>query len=155
MSRWLRRALLTAGVLVAAAGAAAAQGARGAVNGQVTDATGSALPGVTVTIESPALVRPQVAVTNATGDFTFSEVPPGTYRVIVALPGFQPVSREGVVVAAGGQADVKTTLDLAGVKQAVVVSSFDRAVLERVPSARDPWVEMHMTPGVVADGVER
>ena len=40
-----------------------AQDFRGRINGTVTDNTGAVLPGVTVTVSSPALIQPQVQVT--------------------------------------------------------------------------------------------
>ncbi len=47
---------------------ASAQDFRGRINGTVTDNTGAVLPGVTVTVSSPALIQPQVQVTGAEGD---------------------------------------------------------------------------------------
>ncbi len=153
MSIILRRALGSASAVVWLAGVAAGQHLRADLAGQVIDATGSALPGVTVTIESPALARPAVAVTGADGAYLFSGTPAGTYRMTFSLPGFTPVVREAVSVGAGARADVRVTLELAGLRQTVVVSSFDRTTLEKIPSARDPWVVINMTPGVVMDGV--
>ena len=42
-----------------------AQDFRGRINGTVTDNTGAVLPGVTVTVASPALSQPQVQVSGA------------------------------------------------------------------------------------------
>ena len=56
-----------------------AQDFRGRINGTVTDNTGAVLPGVTVTVSSPALIQPQVQVTGADGVYRFIALPPGVY----------------------------------------------------------------------------
>src|SRR5689334_11673416 len=56
------------------------------------DATGSALPGVAVTIESDASQTRRALVTNAAGLATAPRLPFGRYRVTVALDGFSPSS---------------------------------------------------------------
>ena len=68
----------------------AAQDFRGRINGTVTDNTGAVLPGVTVTVSSPALIQPQVQVTSAEGDYRFLALPPGRLR---AWTSSSPASR--------------------------------------------------------------
>src|SRR5436190_24217695 len=58
--------------------------------GKVTDQSGGAMPGVTVTVKSPALqVQQASAVTGADGDYRLLELPPGAYTVTFELSGFQ------------------------------------------------------------------
>src|ERR1700730_16392392 len=58
--------------------------------GKVTDESGAAIPGVTVTVTSPQLQVRQVAtVTAAEGDYRLLELPSGTYKVTFELNGFQ------------------------------------------------------------------
>ena len=47
------------------------------VFGKATDASGAVMPGVTVTLSSPALLEPRVAVTSETGTYEFSGLPIG------------------------------------------------------------------------------
>jgi hypothetical protein len=70
----------------------------GTLFGIITDADGSALPGVTVTVTSPALQGSRTTTTNAGGEYNFPLLPPGEYRVEYALPSFETVVRTGVVV---------------------------------------------------------
>jgi Carboxypeptidase regulatory-like domain/TonB dependent receptor/TonB-dependent Receptor Plug Domain len=70
----------------------------GTLFGIITDADGSALPGVTVTVTSPALQGSRTATTNAGGEYNFPLLPPGEYRAEYALPSFETVIRTGVVV---------------------------------------------------------
>ena len=70
--------------------------------GQVTDATGAVLPGVTVTATSPALqVKQVVDVTNASGEYRLTPLPLGTYSVEYTLQGFQTLRRTDLRLTAG------------------------------------------------------
>jgi hypothetical protein len=61
----------------------------GAIEGRVTDQSGGALPGVTVTATSPALQLPQVVqIANAEGNYRFVDLPAGPYRLTFELTGF-------------------------------------------------------------------
>ena len=83
MRRWLVLSLL----LVLAPAVALADGTEtGVITGVVTDASGSPLPGVQVTLEGDRAA--QVAVTGEDGKFVFGLVPPGSYKVTAALEGF-------------------------------------------------------------------
>ena len=70
--------------------------------GRVTDESGGAMPGVTVTARSPALQVPQLtAVTGVDGDYRLLELPPGVYRVAFELSGFQSTVRTDVHLTTG------------------------------------------------------
>src|SRR5438105_1068634 len=75
--------LLASSIVVALAATAHAQSSTtGAVQGVVTDSkTGDKLPGVTVVITSPAISQTQTAITDESGFYKISELPPGDYRV--------------------------------------------------------------------------
>ena len=119
MSRLVLLALLAG---VAAPGAAVAQTA--VIAGAVTDATGLVLPGVTVEARAAEDGGPTaVTVTDAGGDFTFSGLPPGTYDLTFALPGFRPGARRGVQLGAGAAATVDAVLSVQIEEQVVVVGS--------------------------------
>lgn len=145
---------------------AAAQVYQGSIAGRVIDQTGAVLPGVTVTITSDRLLQPQSAVTTETGAYRFAELPIGTYTVTCELAGFQTVVQEGVIVAAGATVTLNTQLAVSAVVETITVTgespivdvrqtglpeSFNRNRLENIPSARDPWVILEQTPGMVMD----
>ncbi len=70
----------------------------GAIAGTVTDAgTGSAIAGATVSYSGGS------ATTNASGQYTLANVPPGTYTISAAASGYSGQSRS-VAVAAGATA---------------------------------------------------
>lgn len=148
--------------------AASAQVTTGEIFGKVTDQTGAVLPGVTVTLASPALLQPQSAVTTATGAYSFPQLPIGTYNVTFEMTGFKKHIREGVVVSTGFNAEINTKLEVSTIQETVTVSgespivdtkatttgaTFDRMALENIPTARDPWQVLNMVPGVILNGV--
>jgi hypothetical protein len=140
-----------------------AQDFRGRINGTVTDNTGAVLPGVTVTVSSPALIQPQVQVTGADGVYRFIALPPGVYLVDFELAGFQNVKREGVRVVINQTLSVDQQLNVATLQETVTVTgaspvvdtsttqvgtNFTKELLTEIPNARDIWAAMAQAPGI-------
>jgi hypothetical protein len=136
----------------------------GEIFGRVTDSSGALLPGVTVTLEGPALIRPEVATTTETGAYSFPRLPIGTYTIRFELAGFRQLVQEGVQIATGFSAEINPRLDLSTVQETVTVTgespvvdtkqtttgaTFTQDMLQGIPTARDPWVLLEQTPGVV------
>src|SRR5256885_5515226 len=86
-------------LLLVAAGAFA-QGTTGTLTGTVTQA-GANLPGVTVTIASPALQGTRTTVTNENGAYNFPALPPGQYKVTFSLSGLTDVTKNAQVNLVG------------------------------------------------------
>src|SRR5262245_9106336 len=78
-----------------------AQIGQGRLNGTVTDAQGAVLPGVTVTVTSPALIGTRQAVTEADGKYLFAALPSGIYKVTFELQGFRQTVRDNIQVVLG------------------------------------------------------
>ena len=68
----------------------------GALTGTVTDPTGAVVPNVTVTLTSADTNQARTANTGADGTYKFGLLPPGTYRVRFAAPGFKTSEVGGV-----------------------------------------------------------
>jgi hypothetical protein len=101
---------------------ALAQGTAG-ISGQVKDATGGVLPGVTVEASSPALIeKTRVATTDGAGEFKIVSLPSGTYTVSFSLTGFSGVRREGIVLTTGFTATVDAELRVGAVEETITVS---------------------------------
>ena len=95
----------------------------GRITGTITDETDAALPGVTVTLTSPALLVPQIlAVSGDSGEYQFVDVPPGTFRVLYELPGFASLAREGIRITARFEARLDVTLGLSTVAETITVT---------------------------------
>src|SRR5947199_3994247 len=107
--------------LIVAAGAAAAraQVSTGEILGKATDTTGAVLPGVTVSLTSPALIQPMVAVTTETGAYRFPSIPIGTFMVSFELTGFKKYVRSDIMIQAGFNAEVNARLEISTVQETV------------------------------------
>src|SRR5262245_27590562 len=121
--RFVARALVVAGVCVAAAVPAAAQGV-GAIGGTVMDASGAVLPGATVTLSSAqdTLGGNQERSTDERGAYQFLRLVPGTYLVRAQLAGFRPVEQRNIIVTADATARADLTLQLGQLEEGVVVT---------------------------------
>src|SRR5580765_3993773 len=62
---------------------------QGGITGTVTDSSGAAIPGATVTVTNTATGGTRNTTTNAEGLYTFPSLPPGTYELKVELQGFK------------------------------------------------------------------
>src|SRR5688572_26898548 len=96
LTRRVTRALSIA-VLLAVPMTAIAQATLGSLTGVVRDASDAVLPGADVTLTSVATAATQAVVTNEIGAFTFPQLPAGTYRVSISLPGFKTQTYNEIV----------------------------------------------------------
>src|SRR5437588_10238346 len=136
----------------------------GKIAGVVTDASGAAVPGATVTVKSTALMAERTSNTGADGAYLFDLLPPGTYEVTVTSKGFKGFSETGIVLTAGFTATVNVNLQVGEVTDVVKVegepvidlqnvqasTTFDQALLQNIPSGRDPWSTVAQMPGVTS-----
>ena len=67
------------------------QHATASINGRVTDTTCSVIPGAAVILRNTDTNVTVRATTNNSGYFTFVDVTPGAYKMVVAKPGFKKV----------------------------------------------------------------
>ena len=74
---------------------------RGAINGTVTDPTGAVVAGASVTATETATNVAHKMASTSNGEFSFQDLPPGTYSVAVSAAGFQQTTVTNVVVTAG------------------------------------------------------
>ena len=157
-----KTAILVALALLAAVPAFAQQ--TGTITGTATDEQAAVLPGVTVTVDSPALITPRSTTTGAGGSYSHPALPPGEYSVTFALSGFQTVVQEGVRVSVARTLEVNASMGISGVEETVTVTgdapvvdvrsatvqtNIERELLEAVPTGRNPWVMAGMVPGMV------
>jgi Carboxypeptidase regulatory-like domain len=119
MTRLLFSAAL-AGILTMPGAVALAQTDTSRVMGVVTDGSGGALPGVTVTVSG---VRTISVVTDETGRYMTAWIAPGTYTVSFALSGFDSRTVRNVPLQAGHTVVVDQQLSLAPVTETVEVTA--------------------------------
>jgi hypothetical protein len=97
------------------------QAAPGRISGRVTDGSGAALPGVTVTVKATALATPAAALTDGVGQYLSPALPPGTYSVTFELSGFESRTVPLVQLRAGEVFILDRQLALAAVSETVDV----------------------------------
>jgi TonB family protein len=109
-ARRIRGAAVASGLAAALLTATASAQQTGTISGVVLDATTKApMAGARVTARSPALLGEQSALTDASGEFEITMLPPGIYALSVQHDGFLPFSPEGLIVR-GGRKKVRVQL---------------------------------------------
>ena len=79
-------------------GIVAAQSVRGVLAGTVTDPSGAAIAGATITAKNHDTGVITTTVSTSAGVYRFPELPLGTYDVTATAPGFKSAVLTGVVV---------------------------------------------------------
>ncbi len=161
----MRRLFTLAATLLLVAGQVSAQTQTGTITGVVTDEQGAVMPGVTVIIESPALIGgARTAVSNTTGSYQFSQLAPGMYTVTFQLSGFNTMRMEEVDVRVAFNSTVNARMAVAGVEETVTVTgespvvdvrssvaatNIDKELFDAVPSGNNPFTMAAFVPGMV------
>src|SRR5262249_55176836 len=109
-------------LIVAFAVTASAQTFRGGISGRVIDSTGAVLPGVTLTATNTGTSIARTTTSSDTGDFSFPDLPLGTYSVEAVLQGFQTV-KTTVEVTVSRISAVDLKMGLSTVAETVEVSA--------------------------------
>jgi hypothetical protein len=102
---------------------ASAQAVTGTLLGNVTDTSGAAVPGATVTARETQTNVSRTAVTNETGYYIFSSLQNGTFAVEAELQGFKKVIREGVKVDVNTTVRVDLKLEVGQLNETVTVAA--------------------------------
>jgi hypothetical protein len=93
------------------------------ISGRVVDSSGGGLPGATVTVTSQSTGFTRTVVTAETGGYAVPNLEPGTYTVLIELPGFSSVRRPDVQLTAGTALTFEFRMDIAAIEQEVVVTA--------------------------------
>ncbi len=109
------------GMLLVVAALAYSQGTTALLSGTVQDPTGAAVPGAAITVTNSETGQIVKTETNEKGEYALPSMPPGTYRVSVAKPGFKAEIKENVVIESGVAATVNVKLEVGQSAETVVV----------------------------------
>jgi hypothetical protein len=129
---------LVVGMLVVTT-AAHGQAYNGAIVGTVTDASGAAIAGATVTAINTGTNSTYHATTSAQGSYTLAQLPGGTYEVRVEQSAFKESIVTGVDVHVSTNTEVNAVLQVGSVSEKVTVTAQD--------------VQVETTSGVVGEVV--
>jgi hypothetical protein len=141
-----------------------AQSTAGRVRGTLTDSSGSAVVGATVTLVNTATNVSRQATTNSTGEYLFLETPVGAYQIEVNQPGFKKYVRKDVTVDLNAVVNIDIALQVGGATETVEVTGEPpvidttttqlgavvgaREVTELPLNARDTYQLLQLQPGV-------
>src|SRR5262245_42729293 len=125
---------------------------------------GGVLPGVTVTISSPAMMGVRTVTTTEGGVYQLTGLPPGTYGVKYELSGFTTLLRDDIRVQVAQTTRLDVELAVGNLQETVTVSgespvvdvsstttqtNISRDLYEAIPTGRNPWVMAGLVPGVI------
>ena len=141
-----------------------AQSTGGRIRGTVSDTSGGAVSGATVTLVNTATNVKREAVASSTGEYLFLEVPVGSYELHLSHPGFKKFLRKDVVVDLNAVVSVDISLQVGGSTETVEVTGEppvidttttqlgavvgSREVTELPLNARDTYQLLQLQPGV-------
>jgi hypothetical protein len=147
-----------------------AQSAGSTIHGTVKDESNAAMPGVTVTLSSPALqVGKMVVVSDMEGNYRFGDLPAGAYKITFELAGFKTVVIDELRLAIGFVARTDAAMAVGGLEESVTVTgaspvvdltttttavNLTRATLDSVPMGQGLQQLFAMTPGVTTNQVD-
>jgi hypothetical protein len=101
----------------------AAAHAQATLAGVARDTSGAVLPGVTVEASSLVLIeKVRTAITDSSGQYRLTELPPGTYNVTFTLPGFSTVQRQGVQVSGVGVITINADMRIGALEETITVT---------------------------------
>src|SRR5712692_6220134 len=145
-----------------------AQEFRATVAGTVTDSSGGAIPGVSITVVETRTGTRSETVSDTTGQYVVPFLAPGEYEIHVRLQGFKEFSRKAVHLASGDQVAIDARLEVGDVAESVSVtadaplvntanSSTGQTIttkqVEELPlNGRNPMMLAQLAIGVIATG---
>src|SRR5215469_8643858 len=101
----------------------------GQLSGKVLDPSGAAVPDAQLTLTQGTTGASLTATTNATGQYVFPSVLPGTYKMTVEAKGFARALVDGVIVYTGRTTDQNVAVNVGSTSQTMEVQA-EGAVLE-------------------------
>ena len=93
------------------------------VDGPVVDQSGGILADSSITVTNVDTGIARTAVTDGSGRYHVPALPPGTYKVSAALPGFTTRTLENVALALGQAVTIDFTLRVAGITETTTVAA--------------------------------
>ncbi len=98
-----------------------AQQFTGGLRGTVRDAQG-VVPGATVTLTNQETNVSRETTTNEVGEFAFPALPPATYDLRAALPGYKTFERRGIRVGAQEFRLIDVVLEVGAIEETITVT---------------------------------
>lgn len=118
----VRRAALSAALLLLVATSALHAQATATLNGRIVDQGGAVLPGATVSVTHTATGVARTTVTNAEGLYSIPALNPGVYDIQAELPGFAPATKKALELITGSTLTADFSLRIGQIEENVTVT---------------------------------
>lgn len=128
-----------------------AQNYRGTVRGRVTDPQGASIAGAKLSLVSEDTNEVREAVSDGRGDYVFSLVRPGTYKLMVEQNGFQKFSDQ-LIVRVNQDARLDIRLEIAGATIAPVIVADAASPLKYDNASLGAVIDNRQVTGLPLDG---
>jgi hypothetical protein len=141
----------------------------GTLRGKIIDPQGFPLSGAHVYVSSPSLVGVYDFITSDSGHYGLLELSPGTYRILVEMPGYKTVTIEGILLAPGATVMKDFRMEPSEIEEEKVsreppagldkgtprlAAFLDKDLLTRIPLPRDFSAVLGLFPGLVHENVD-
>lgn len=133
MNKMIRTALALAAVACASMvllAPARAQSVYGSIIGTVTDKSGAAIPGATITVTDVSKGTVVTVTSNQSGDYSVPHLIPDVYNLKATSKGFKAFETKGISVEADTAPRIDPTLDVGGETETVQVNADQQPVLK-------------------------
>ena len=138
--------------LVGSGALAIAQGTSGSLTGQVTDPTGAAVVGATVTLTNVDTNLIQKETSDNTGSYLLKPVMPGQYSLTINAKGFAVYVQRGIVITANQYATQDVHLRIASASNEVVTVTADAELINTTSAELGSTVNEAAISGLPLDG---
>ncbi|HYK91844.1 MAG TPA: carboxypeptidase-like regulatory domain-containing protein, partial [Acidobacteriota bacterium] len=101
---------------------ACAQEVSAGITGTITDPSGAAIPGATVTAKDMNRGTEWPTQTNAEGIYAFPRIPVGTYELRVEMKGFKTSVRSNIVLELNQRARIDVQMEIGGTAESIEVT---------------------------------
>ena len=153
-------------IVLGCVGPAFSQSLTGSISGTVTDQNNAVVLGATVFGKNTATGFVRSAVTNSSGLYRLTDIPPGPYEITIAAAGFKKFGQRGITIDVGQSAIIDAVLELGAIEDSVTVNEnasmlnsstaevstrFDSRRLSELPISpnRSVYNVLLSTPGVI------
>jgi hypothetical protein len=145
MSRASFRSVLSLVFLLALSAPAVPQALTGTITGRVFDSSGGLLPGVEVSVTSPAMIGgARTVFTDEQGVYRVTQLPSGEYQVSFKISGFKTLNIQAIRVDVGATMTINGTLQIDALSEEVTVISETPVIDLQATTVGVNWDEKQM-----------
>jgi hypothetical protein len=138
------------------------------LNGLVSDPTGAAIPGATVTVKNVDTGLTQTVTTSGEGAYRIAPLPPGRYSLSIQATGFQRYLQQGIIITVDTASTQNVAMKTGNVQQTVTVTAnaellnttngslgqtINETEVSQLPlNGRQPSTLVYLAPGITSGG---